>query len=63
MDYRHGIQEVIYIVYTSIKLKFLIIDQNFCYHSIGDLTLIKSNCFYFDSFSFILLAFSSSLSI
>jgi hypothetical protein len=33
MDYRHGIQEVIYIVYTSIKLKFLIIDQNFCYHT------------------------------
>jgi hypothetical protein len=25
MDYRHGIQGVIYIVYTSIKLKFLII--------------------------------------
>jgi hypothetical protein len=27
MDYRHGIQEVIYIVYTSIKFKFLIIDS------------------------------------
>jgi hypothetical protein len=27
MDYRPGIQGVIYIVYTSIKLKFLIIDS------------------------------------